>query len=194
MKQSGLLYFALGVTTVVSIGAVTNQLVPAAPIGVALSDAGITFPDGTLQTTAAAGNPDPPCFDFAQRFVDCGNGTVTDTVTGLIYLKNADCFTSQNWPTANQSAAGLADGSCGLTDGSGAGDWRLQTREEWEGILAPACPSAPGLSGTVQIRAPAATATATAPGPRACCRLSIGRLRPSPPLPRSRGARASTSA
>ena len=53
MKQSGLLYFALGVTTVISIGAVTNQLLPAAPAGVALSGTGITFPDGTVQTTAA---------------------------------------------------------------------------------------------------------------------------------------------
>ena len=30
-------------------------------------------------------------FDNANRLVDCGNGTVTDTATGLIWLKNANC-------------------------------------------------------------------------------------------------------
>jgi len=29
-------------------------------------------------------NPDPPCFDNTNRYVDCGNGTVHDTVTNLI--------------------------------------------------------------------------------------------------------------
>lgn len=54
MTENRWLYFALGVTTVISIGAVTNQLVPLAPAtGVALSDTGITFPDGSVQTTAA---------------------------------------------------------------------------------------------------------------------------------------------
>jgi hypothetical protein len=41
----------------------------------------------------------------------------------------------QSWPAANNSAAALTDGQCGLTDGSAAGDWRLQTKAEWEGIL-----------------------------------------------------------
>jgi len=91
--------------------------------------------------------PDPPCFNTTQRFVDCANGTVTDTVTGLIYLKNAQCFGLQNWPTANESAAGLADDTCGLTDGSRAGDWRLQTREEWEGILMQSCTTDPEIVG-----------------------------------------------
>ncbi len=93
------------------------------------------------------GNPDGPCFDFTYRFVDCGNGTVTDTATWLIYLKNANCFGSQDWVAANQSAAGLADGSCGLTDGSRPGDWRLQTRPEWEGILDSSCTTEPKIVG-----------------------------------------------
>ena len=92
-------------------------------------------------------NPDPPCFNTTQRFVDCGNGTVTDTLAGLIYLKNANCFGTQDWPTANLSAAGLAHGACNLTDGSRAGDWRLPTREEWEGIVAAGCSTAPKIGG-----------------------------------------------
>jgi hypothetical protein len=145
MTEKPWLYFALGVTTVISIGAVTNQLIPAVPAGVALSDTGVIFPDGSEQTTEAR-NPDPPCFNTSERFVDCGNGTVTDTVTGLIYLENVNCFGTQDWPTANQTAAALADGSCGLTDGSRAGDWRAPTEEEWQGIARSAC-SAPKIVG-----------------------------------------------
>jgi hypothetical protein len=82
--------------------------------------------------TRAAG----PCFDDANRYVDCGNGTVTDGVTGLIWLQNANCFGSMSFASANAAAASLADGQCGLTDGSSAGDWRLPTRAEWTATVA----------------------------------------------------------
>src|SRR5262245_62774603 len=75
---------------------------------------------------------DPPCFDNANRFVNCGNGTVTDTVTGLVWLRNANCFDVKSYANANRSAANLQTGRCGLTDGSAVGDWRLPTRAEWE--------------------------------------------------------------
>ncbi len=105
---------------------------------------------------------DPPCFDGSNRFVDCGNGTVTDTVTGLIWLKDATCATlpglgneSGIYQAANEAAASLKDGDCGLTDNSSPGDWRLPTLEcptgfsctlanatgELASILAPACPA-----------------------------------------------------
>ena len=81
---------------------------------------------------------DGPCFDSSNRYVDCGNGTVTDTVTGLIWLKQADCLSIANWAAANQAAAGLKHGDCagGLTDGSSPGDWRLPTKAEWEATIA----------------------------------------------------------
>jgi hypothetical protein len=68
------------------------------------------------------------------RFLDNSDGTVTDCLTGLIWLKNAGCFVNQNWATAGSSAAGLSSGECGLTDGSIAGDWRLPTKDELQGI------------------------------------------------------------
>ena len=77
-----------------------------------------------------------PCFDTANRYVDCGNGTVTDTVTGLIWLKQADCYGTLNWARANRTAARLKDGDCGLTDGSSKGDWRLPTYPEWYAMVA----------------------------------------------------------
>jgi len=57
-------------------------------------------------------------------------GTVTDNLTGLIWLKNADCFGSLTWANARSAANILASGTCGLSDGSSAGDWRLPNRKE----------------------------------------------------------------
>jgi hypothetical protein len=95
----------------------------------------VAFSDGSVLKSA---RPDPPCFDYDNRFADCGNGTVTDQVTGLIWLKDADCHGWADYPTANNHAASLGDGTppaCNLTDGSSPGDWRLPTVEEWQVII-----------------------------------------------------------
>ncbi|MBF0552870.1 MAG: DUF1566 domain-containing protein, partial [Deltaproteobacteria bacterium] len=49
----------------------------------------------------------------------------TDNLTGLIWLKNPNCFEAKFWSDALAAANRLASGSCGLSDGSHAGDWRL---------------------------------------------------------------------
>ena len=80
----------------------------------------------------------PPCFDNANRFADCGKGTVTDQVRGLIWLKQADCLGLHDYAAANQLAASLGDGThpaCDLTDGSSPGDWRSPTKDEWQVIV-----------------------------------------------------------
>ncbi|MFC1779696.1 DUF1566 domain-containing protein [Thermodesulfobacteriota bacterium] len=64
------------------------------------------------------------------RFRDNGNGTVSDNLTGLVWLKNANCFGAQTWDNGLAGANTLASGSCGLTDSSAIGDWRLPNREE----------------------------------------------------------------
>jgi hypothetical protein len=69
------------------------------------------------------------------RYTDNGNGSVTDNRSGLIWLKNANCFGRQIWETAMQSAANLASGQCGLSDGSTPGMWRLPTKDEWEAMV-----------------------------------------------------------
>jgi uncharacterized caspase-like protein len=69
------------------------------------------------------------------RYTDNGDGTVTDNRTGLIWMKNANCFGRQNWKTAMQSAANLAHGQCGLRDGSRRGMWRLPTIKEWKAMM-----------------------------------------------------------
>ena len=67
--------------------------------------------------------PDP-------RFADNGDGTVTDNLTGLIWLKDANCFGLKMWDSALFYCNELADGQCGLTDGSGAGDWSLPNKRQ----------------------------------------------------------------
>lgn len=87
----------------------------------------------------ASHGPDGPCFDNANRFVDCGNGTVTDTVSGMIWLKNAGCYPATTFTDANNAATALHTGQCGLTDGSTAGDWRLPSVSEWTTIVKASC-------------------------------------------------------
>ena len=73
--------------------------------------------------------PDP-------RFADNEDGTVTDNLTGLIWLKNTKCFKMMDWESAILAAKALKDGDCGpdptliLSDGSSAGDWRLPSMDE----------------------------------------------------------------
>jgi len=69
------------------------------------------------------------------RYSDNGDGTVTDNRTGLIWLKNANCSGRMTWKEAMQWAAKLAQGQCGLRDGSRAGMWRLPTIDEWKAMV-----------------------------------------------------------
>jgi hypothetical protein len=86
-------------------------------------------------SAVASVNPTPPCWDDTNRYVDCGNGTVNDPVTGLVWLENANCFGEMNYVDANAAAAGLNSGECGLSDLSIAGDWRLPTQAEWDATM-----------------------------------------------------------
>jgi len=69
------------------------------------------------------------------RFLDMKDGTVLDSSTGLIWLKNANGFGFTNWTKGAEAIAKLKSGECGLTDGSKAGDWRFPTKEELSSII-----------------------------------------------------------
>ncbi len=69
------------------------------------------------------------------RFSDNSNGTITDNLTGLVWLKNANCYGTSTWAGAISSANGLKSGACGLTDSSKAGDWRLPNRKELKSLI-----------------------------------------------------------
>jgi len=61
---------------------------------------------------------------------DNNNGTITDTATGLVWLKDANCFGKRDWRWTMSSVSNLSSGGCGLTDKSTAGQWRLPTKVE----------------------------------------------------------------
>jgi hypothetical protein len=75
-------------------------------------------------------------------------------VTGLIWLKLANCLGANGYGAAVSAVGALADGQCGLTDGSSPGDWRLPTKTEWQETVATAVamqcftPSLTNTSGT----------------------------------------------
>jgi hypothetical protein len=99
-----------------------------------------TGDDGDLQKGVAWPTP---------RFRDNGNGTVTDNLTGLIWLKNANCFELRTWLQALGDCNSLANGSCGLSDGSSAGDWRLPNVKELLSLIDYAVePALPNTVGT----------------------------------------------
>jgi len=68
------------------------------------------------------------------RFSDNQDGTVKDNLTGLIWLKNADCFSQRTWSESLAAASTLKSGDCGLSDGSRKGEWRLPNILELESL------------------------------------------------------------
>jgi hypothetical protein len=98
------------------------------------TDSYYTGDDGNLQKGAVWPNP---------RFSDSGRGTVTDNLTGLVWLKNGNCTDDTVFGVSKSLHNGqltfiasllwsgaLHSGSCGLSDGSQVGDWRLPNRNE----------------------------------------------------------------
>ncbi len=141
-------------------------------VAIRLADGGIQFPDGSVQSTAAIADVVVPktgqqscyssvgapiaCAGTGQdgdhqagadwptpRFTVNGDGTVTDNMTGLVWLESADCNGTASWANAISWAASLYDGSgssggvngdCGLSDGSLAGEWRVPTLAEFQSL------------------------------------------------------------
>ena len=103
----------------------------------------------TGQTTSYAAGDDgalsPGVALPVPRFTNNGTGAITDNLTGLIWLQNANCTDTVGgvakasgyltWANALTWSNSLASGSCGLSDGSAAGDWRLPNVEELESLV-----------------------------------------------------------
>ncbi|MCP4707406.1 MAG: DUF1566 domain-containing protein, partial [Planctomycetes bacterium] len=84
---------------------------------------------------------------------DNGDGTVTDNLTKLIWRQDINCCGGRRtWAPALTDCNSLADGSCGLTDGSVAGGWRLPSIKELQSLIGyanfnPALPSGHPFTG-----------------------------------------------
>lgn len=101
--------------------------------------------DGRVRTqTADASCPD----QSGNLYVDCGNGTVTDNRTGLVWLQDGNCLEistpdGRSFQRALELVAILSDKSedfnhCGLSDNSSPGEWRLPSIDEWQAMIADA--------------------------------------------------------
>jgi hypothetical protein len=113
-----------------NMGPVAEITAPRVPTGRSIREP--WPPAGWKPTPAPA--PVPPGTN--PRFRDNKNGTVTDTLTGLIWLKDLTSLSkSCSWKDAEQTCKTFAAGAAGLTDGSKPGDWRLPTRLELESLL-----------------------------------------------------------
>src|SRR5262249_12483780 len=90
-----------------------------------------TGDDGDLEKGVASPTP---------RFTDNSNGTITDNLTGLIWLKNANCPSgTRNWQGALDFVAGINNGTnaCGDTSNGGSHqiDWRLPNVRELHSLV-----------------------------------------------------------
>ena len=128
-----------------TIGAVSREVVIsgctiAASSGVPRTGQTATFAvgdDGYFQRGSALPTP---------RFTDHGNGTVTDLLTGLVWLKNANCTIFTGAPTWDQAfvlinelntSGTMNAASCGDTSNGGANqtDWRLPNVREYLSLV-----------------------------------------------------------
>ena len=137
MKSIILSFFTLLILCTLSTIAFSAS--PQAPVpqtGQATSyDATYNSDDGALKK----GIPWP-----TPRFV-VSNGTVTDNLTGLIWLVNGNCTDTVGgvaktpgtlgWANALTWSSNLAAPACGLSDGSVAGNWRLPNIRELRSLV-----------------------------------------------------------
>lgn len=93
--------------------------------------------DGALEKGVVAPSP---------RFIDNNNGTVSDRLTGLVWLKNGACAmffpfdpnmgnVARTWTAAMTACNNLTNGYCGLSDNSQPGDWRLPNVRELQSLV-----------------------------------------------------------
>ena len=129
----------------------TGQTICYDQYGMVVDCPGNSGQDGDLQKGVAWPNP---------RFTDNLNGTVTDNLTGLIWLKNANCPGPRTWADAMADVTQLStqgtmnNNDCGDTSNGGSHqtDWRLPNLRELQSLVHYGMhnPTVPNTAGTGQ--------------------------------------------
>ncbi len=81
-------------------------------------------------TPVAKEQPPSKLLKLKDRFVDNRDGTVTDRLTNLMWIRNGwrlDLFAAATWQEAVEK--------CKAFSQAGYADWRLPTIEEWQGLI-----------------------------------------------------------
>lgn len=124
--------------------------------------------DAEVQSGAPAVDP---------RFTDNYDGSVTDNLTNLIWLKDADSFGEVEWKDALDKSRALAHGAAGLTDNSKKGDWRLANIRELLSLIdyGQADPILPKGHPFQNVRSAIYwTSTTLAPAPKLAWMMTLG--------------------
>ena len=93
---------------------------------------------GTRALTAGGGEGAPALPQPKQRFVDHGDGTVTDGWTGLMWLQNASCLAKLDWQsalTAMRSLSGEAGTASCPSLSKKYADWTLPNATELKSLI-----------------------------------------------------------
>jgi len=115
------------------------------------------------------------------RFIDNRDGTITDALTGLIWLRDTSCMEAANWNQALYYASIMSWNNCGLTDDSAPGDWRLPNVRELQSLIdfgeyTPALPDGHPFLGVRPSRYWSSTMLAGSPGNVYFVDLDSGRV------------------
>lgn len=97
----------------------------------------IMAPGSIVADIIAPKNQSEVAKSHTSRFIDNANGTITDQKTGIIWLKEANCFGTKPLNEAVLVTGFLSSGACGLADSSTAGDWRIPETRELESLIDP---------------------------------------------------------
>ncbi|MBI5632218.1 MAG: DUF1566 domain-containing protein [Nitrospirae bacterium] len=137
-SSMALMRFCSSIALLLLCGSITLSFAAPAPVfKTGQATPYYTGDDGTLQRGVA--------WPTNSRFTSNTDGTVTDNLTGLVWLKDANCLESVGgiakssgyltWQNALTWSNNLASGKCGLSDGSTSGQWRLPSREELASLV-----------------------------------------------------------
>lgn len=131
-----LLYLFKGERAPVAIAESPELLTHVASLDAKLSELTATLNTRLGEIAATIGSPPIPCKERADRFIENGDGTVTDQCTGLMWQQvTADLNKDQQWDASDTLNWDDAVAYCENLTLAGHSDWRLPAFKEFLTIV-----------------------------------------------------------